>query len=182
LTAEPSNLAIAMRKLTGTPLLLLTLLFVQLQGCYSFSGASLSSHLQKVAVPLFEDRSQAGIAGFRETVTRKLVSKVETQSTLFIESDPARADAVLRGVIVTYIDEPSQIGGVSDKAVTNRITIAIRAAFDDRVKKITMFDQSFVGFADYTSGVYNAQQGAIQSAFDMAVEEMFNRMISDWQE
>lgn len=169
-----------MRKTTGTQILLISLFFMVLQGCYSFSGASLPPHLQKVSIPLFEDRSQAGIAGFRETVTRKLVSKVETQSTLAIESDPARADAVLRGIIVTYIDEPSQLGSASEKAVTNRITIVIRATFDDRVNKTTIFNQTFVGFADYSSGNYDAQQGAIQSAFDMAVEELFNRMISDW--
>ncbi|NTU54225.1 MAG: LptE family protein [Chlorobiaceae bacterium] len=169
-----------MRKTTGTHGLLVCLLCVLLHGCYSFSGASLPPHLQTVAVPLFDDSSQAGIAGFRETVTRSLSGKLEAESSLSLEPDPARADAVLKGVIVSYTDEPSQLGGSTERAVTNRITMVIKAVFEDRVKKTGLFTQSFVGFADYTSGNYDAQQSAIQSAIDMAVEDLFNRMISNW--
>jgi hypothetical protein len=150
------------------------------QGCYSFSGASIPSHLHTVAVPLFDDTSQAGIAEFRERITRSLISKVESQSSLSVEPDQSRADSVLKGAIVSYSDEPSQLGGTSERAVTNRITIVIRADFEDRVNNVMMFSQSFVGFADYEAGSYSAQQEAIQTALDMAADDLFNQMISDW--
>ncbi|MBN1929778.1 MAG: hypothetical protein JW764_09585 [Chlorobiaceae bacterium] len=170
----------AMRKRTGTLLLLFGLLAVMLQGCYSFTGASLPAHLRTVAVPLFDDASQAGIAEFRERSTRRLVSRIEGQSDLVIEPDPSRADAVLKGLILSYADEPSQLGGSSERAVTNRITIVLKADFDDAVRREKLFSQTFVGFADYPAGNYAAQQEAIDSAIDMAVDELFNRMISNW--
>lgn len=169
-----------MRKRSGLLFLFFCLLFPMLQGCYSFSGASLPPHLNTVAIPLFDDTSQAGIAGFRESITRSLVSKTETKSRLAIESDPVRADAVLRGRIVSYTDEPSQLGSSTERAVTNRITVVIRAEFTDRVTKTVLFSDSFIGFADYKTGSYTAQQGAIDSAIDVAVDELFNRMISGW--
>lgn len=169
-----------MRKTTGTLLLLLSLMTLFFQGCYSFSGASIPSHLHTVAVPLFDDTSQAGIAEFRERITRSLISKVESQSSLSVEPDQSRADSVLKGAIVSYSDEPSQLGGTSERAVTNRITIVIRADFEDRVNNVMMFSQSFVGFADYEAGSYSAQQEAIQTALDMAADDLFNQMISDW--
>ncbi len=169
-----------MRKTTGTLFALLTLVMLILQGCYSFTGASLPSHLHTVAVPLFDDTTQAGIAEFRETITRNLINKIESQSTLSIEADPSRSDAVLKGAIVSYSDEPSQLGSATERAVTNRITIVLQADFDDRVKNTRLFSQTFVGFADYQAGSYTAQQTAIQSAYNMAVEDLFNRMISNW--
>jgi len=169
-----------MRKTTGTLFVLLSFMTLFLQGCYSFSGASIPSHLHTVAIPLFDDTSQAGIAEFRERITRSLISKVESQSSLSIEPDRSRADSVLKGAIVSYSDEPSQLGGTSERALTNRITIVIRADFDDRVNNIKMFSQSFVGFADYEAGSYSAQQEAIQTALDVATDDLFNQMISDW--
>lgn len=169
-----------MRTRTGTLLLLFGLLTVIVQGCYSFSGASLPAHLHTVAVPLFDDTSQAGIAEFRERCTRRLVNKIEAESDLSIEADRTRADAVLRGRIVSYADEPSQLGGSTERAVTNRITIVLNAEFDDMVTHKQLFSQSFVGFADYQAGSYAAQQGAIDSAIDMAVDELSDRMISNW--
>ncbi len=169
-----------MHKRTGTLLLLFGLLAVVLQGCYSFSGASLPEHLHTVAVPLFDDTSRAGIAEYRERCTRSLINSIEAQSELVVEADPSRADAVLTGAIISYADEPSQLGSTTERAVTNRITVVLKADFDDRVTREKLFSQTFVGFADYTAGSYAAQQGAIDSAIDMAVEELFNRMISNW--
>lgn len=172
-----------MARTNGMKVLLTVLLCTvlsTLQGCYSFSGASLPPHLNRVAVPLFDDASQAGIAQFRETLTRKITDKLQSQSSLNLESDPTRADAVLTGVIVSYRDEPSQLGGTTERAVTNRITIVVTAEFEDRVKNTRIFSQSFIGFADYTTGSYSAQQTAITSAMDQAVDELVNRVISNW--
>jgi hypothetical protein len=151
-----------------------------LQGCYSFSGASLPSYMNRIAIPLFDDSSQAGIAQFRETLTRKIIEKVRSESSLIIEPDPFRADALLKGVIVSYRDEPSQLGSTTERAVTNRVTIVVKAEFEDRVKNTRVFSQSFVGFADYATGSYSAQQTAIASAMDQAVDDLFNRMVSNW--
>lgn len=170
----------AMRKTTGMLFALLTFVTLLFQGCYSFSGASIPPHLNTVAVPLFDDTSQAGIAEYREYITRSLVNKIESQSTLSIEPDPSRADSVLNGAIVAYSDEPSQLGGATERAVTNRITIVLQAEFNDQVKDTTLFSQTFVGFADYQAGSYTDQQEAIRNAYNMAIDDLFNRMISNW--
>jgi hypothetical protein len=167
---------------TGRVLLLALVCMIAglFQGCYSFSGASIPEHLDRVAVPLFDDASQAGVAQFRETITRKVIEKIESQSRLTIESDPARADALLTGVIISYSDEPSQLGSSTERAVTNRITIVVKAVFEDRVRNTVLFSQSFVGFSDYTVGSYSAQQVAITNAMDQAADALFNRMVSNW--
>ncbi len=166
-----------------SPLLALAvvvLLAAALQGCYSFTGAALPAHLNRVTVPLFDDSSQAGIAQFRETITRKITDKIESQSRLVLESDPTRSDAVLTGTILSYTDEPSQLGSGTERAITNRITIVVKAEFEDRVKNRKLFSQNFIGFADYAVGSYSAQQTAITSDMEQVSGDIFNRIVSDW--
>ena len=108
---------------------MLVILVLMLQGCYSFSGGSLPPHIKTVAVPLFEERSGAGVAQLGTECTEKLIDAIEAQSSLVIEPEKSRADAVVNATIVSFSDEPSQLGTDSERAVTNRITIVVRASF-----------------------------------------------------
>ena len=49
--------------------IVLFLVLAILQGCYSFTGSSLPAHLKTIAIPVFDDRSGAGIAQFRGELT-----------------------------------------------------------------------------------------------------------------
>ena len=50
----------------------------------------------------------------------------------------------------------------------------------DRVKKTPIFTQSFVGFSDYRTGNYLAQQGAIRYCVNQIIDEIFDRVVSGW--
>ena len=54
----------------GAKALLYFFIAVSIQGCYSFSGASLPPHIKTIAIPVFEDHSGAGIAQFRSELTQ----------------------------------------------------------------------------------------------------------------
>ncbi|NEX13550.1 MAG: hypothetical protein C1941_02420 [Prosthecochloris sp.] len=160
---------------------MLVILVLMLQGCYSFSGGSLPPHIRTVAVPSFEERSGAGVAQLGAEFTEKLIDAIEAQSSLVIESDKSRADAVVNAAIVSFSDEPSQIGTDSERAVTNRITIVIRASFIDQVEKKPFFDRTlFNGFDDYAVGDFVGKEEAIDDVVDQIVDDLFNRMISCW--
>ena len=152
-----------------------------LQGCYSFTGASLPPHLKTVAIPLIEDRSGAGVAQLGTELTEKLIDAVESQSSLSIESDRDRADGLVEAVIVSFSDEPSQIGSETERAVTNRITVVVRASFNDRIENKPFFSMtSFSGFEDYSVGDFAAKEEAITTAIDQIVDDLFNRIVSNW--
>ncbi|ASQ91139.1 hypothetical protein CHL67_09610 [Prosthecochloris sp. GSB1] len=161
--------------------LTLLLLGLLLQGCYSFTGASLPPHINSIAVPLFEDRSGAGVAQLTAEFTEKLIEKFEAQSSLNIESAPGRADALVEAVITSFSDEPSQLGSDTERAVTNRITIVVRATCTDLVQNRPFFTRApFSGFADYDVGDFEAKQQAIDSSIDQITDDLFNRIISNW--
>ena len=60
-------------------MILIVLFLAALQGCYSFKGSSLPPHLKTIAIPVFEDRSGAGIAQFRGDLTGRLANKIDNE-------------------------------------------------------------------------------------------------------
>jgi len=152
------------------------------QGCYSFSGSSLPVHIKTIAIPVFQDRSGAGIAPFRAELTKALVKRIESQSVLRVTPSVARADAMLEGAIISFSDAPSQLSSTTERALKNRITLVVQVTLGDRAKKVSIFTQSFVGFADYPAGNPSAQQEAIRLSLNQISEDIFDRIVSGWQE
>ena len=161
---------------------LLLLLFVALlQGCYSFSGASLPVHIKTIAIPVFEDHSGAGVASFRAELTKALVNRVESQSALRVTPSITRADALLEGVIISFSDAPSQLSSTTERALKNRVTLVVQVTLADRANKRLIFSQSSVGFADYPVGNSAAQQEAIRFSLNQISDDIFDRIVSGWQ-
>jgi hypothetical protein len=151
-----------------------------LQGCYSFTGSSLPRYLKTVAIPVFDDRSGAGIAQLRGQLTGGLVNKIESQSTLRLTPSIARADALLDGAVTAFSDSPSQLSSKTERAMTNRVTLVVQVTMVDQVNKTPVFAQSFVGFSDYHTGDYVAQQEAIRFCMSQIIDEIFDRVVSGW--
>lgn len=169
-----------MLKTGAARVLLFLLVAVSLHGCYSFNGGSIPAHLKTIAIPVFDDRSGAGIAQLRSECTKALVDKIESQSPLRFTPSMASADALLEGTIISFSDVPGQLSGTTERAITNRITLVVHVTMTDRVKKTPVFTQSFVGFADYYAGNYVAQQQAINVSLGQINDEIFDRIVSGW--
>ena len=128
-----------MPKTSITVYIVFALVLATLQGCYSFTGSSLPAHLKTIAIPVFEDRSGAGIAQFRGEITGGLAQKIEAQSALRLTPSMARADALLEGTITSFADAPSQLSSATERAMTNRVTLVVQVRMVDRLKKNANF-------------------------------------------
>ncbi len=169
-----------MPKRATTIAVFFSLCLLLLQGCYTFNGSSLPARFKTIAVPVFNDRSGAGIANYRAELTRGLIDKIESQSALRFTPSPGGADLLLEGAIVSFSDQTGQLSSVTQRALTNRITLVVEVSVQDRLKGKMLFTQSFVGFADYPVGNYIAQQEAIRFALSQITEEIFDRVVSGW--
>lgn len=156
------------------------LFVLTLQGCYSFTGGSISPNLKTIAVPVFADRSGAGIAQFRGELSRSLVDKLESASAFQVTPSIAGADVLLDGVITSFSDDPGQLSSRTERAVTNRITLLVEVTMTERSGKKTLFAQSFVGFADYPAGNYVAREEAIRFCIGQIIDGIFDRVVSGW--
>lgn len=183
------------RSLPGRNLPVICLLFVVIvilnfSGCfYSFTGASVPSHLQTVAIPVIEDRSGRAEAGLSESLTSTLIQKFVDDNTLQI-SERVNADALVENTIVSFDDNPSVISSgpqqgtqtSGEQISTKRITITVRTVFRDLIQKRIIFDRRFSNFSDYSTvgDVFNNRREAIQKAVDLVTEDILIGTVSNW--
>jgi hypothetical protein len=148
-------------------------------GAYSFTGASVPSHLKTIAIPVAEDKSPAAIPGLRESLTDNLIQKFINDNSLQV-TDRSKADAVLECVITSVIDAPS-IVSAGEQITSRRITINVNVIYKDLVKRKTIFENNFSNYGDYVPGAAtNERDNAIADAVDKISEDILLAVVSGW--
>ena len=154
-----------------------------LSGCayYGFSGASIPSHLETIAVPIAEDNTSSPVPTLGRDLTGFLTDQFVGRTSLSLDNNETSADAVLQARITSYRNEPTGVGG-DERATVNSVQIRVRTRYYDQVKDSTMVEQSFTGSAEYDpaeAGLSGEQQAA-QLALERVGENIFNTATSDW--
>lgn len=148
-------------------------------GAYSFTGASVPSHLKTIAIPVAEDKSPAAIPGLRESLTDELIKKFINDNSLQV-TDRSKADATLECVITSVTDAPS-IVSAGEQITSRRITINVNVIYKDLVQRKTIFDDNFSNYGDYVPGeATNERENAITNAIDKISEDILLAVVSGW--
>ncbi|MCX7609985.1 MAG: LPS assembly lipoprotein LptE [Ignavibacterium sp.] len=156
-------------------------LSISIVGCcaYSFTGASVPSHLKSIAIPVADDRSGSAEAGLREMLTQKLIQKFVDDNSLQVV-DRLNANSILETAIVSFADAPAIISA-GENITSRRITIGIKASYRDLVKKIVIFDKVFTNYANYpASGSINDRNKAIEEIIEKSTEDILLETVSGW--
>lgn len=166
-------------------ILLLNVGFI-LQSCsYSFTGASVPSHLKTISIPIFKDNSGSGEFDLNRRLSNQLIQKFKDDNTLVV-SDRLNSDSILEGTIVTLNDAPSIVSG-GEKVTSRRITITVRTVYKDLTKKQTVFEKNFSNYGDYPTtkfppgaDVTSVRKTAIDEAIDKIAEDILLGVVSNW--
>jgi len=161
--------------------LLIITLIGNFTGCfYSFTGASVPTHLNSIAVLTFEDRSGSGEAGLQEEFTSRQIQKFVSDNTLQV-SERVNADAVLEGTILSISDTPVAVS-TQESVSTRQVTLNVRVVFKDLVKKQTISDRRYTNY-----GIYNVEgnllenrQQALNTAIDRITDDILLGTVSNW--
>lgn len=160
-----------------------TLLLVAflLGGCayYSFSGASLPSGLETIAVPLSEDRTGSSLPGLDDEFTTRLTDRFVNQTRLDLASGTQQADLVLESWIQGYTNEPTSVTG--EQAALNRVTIRVGVRYLDQARDSLLVEQTFSSFEEYdpAAGLDGEREAAL-AALETLAEDIFTAATSDW--
>ena len=162
---------------------LLVVLLVGLPGCafYSFTGASIPSHLETIAIPIAEDNTSSPLPNLGRDLTGILTDRFVGRTSLSLNNNETNADAVLQSRITGYTNQPTGVSG-DEQASTNEVRIRVQVRYYDQVKDSTMVDQSFTGTATYNpaeAGLGGEQQAA-QVAIERVGQDIFTAATSDW--
>ncbi|PJB00350.1 MAG: hypothetical protein CO128_00890 [Ignavibacteriales bacterium CG_4_9_14_3_um_filter_30_11] len=148
-------------------------------GIYSFSGASVPSHLKSISIPIAEDRSGSGEPGLRELVTEKLIQKFIDDNSLQV-SEKGKANANLDCTVTGFSDVPN-IVAAGENITSRRLTIIINVTYTDNVNKKIIFEKGFSNYGDYPpAGNLNDRKDAINTAIERITEDILLSVVSGW--
>lgn len=146
---------------------------------YSFSGATIPSHLSSVAIPLAEDRSISTVSGLDEQLTQLLVERFVGQTRLTLETSQVEADAVLNTIIQNYQNQPTSVGG-DERATRNRVTISVNVRYVDVERGEDMLSRTFSGFEEYDPLDPSLEEEAALAALEKVADDIFTAATSNW--
>lgn len=152
-----------------------------LASCYSFTGASVASHISTVAIPLVDDRSGFGAPGLREIMTQELTQQFIADNSLQV-ADRTDSDSILEGVIVRVTDAASVLGQ-GESVNTRRVTVEATFVYKDMTLRKNVWERTFSNWGDYeTTGgdIFQAQQGGLQEAIRKISEDVLLQTVSGW--
>ena len=149
-------------------------------GCvYSFTGASVPSHLKTVAIPLVDDQSGFGEPGLREKFTNELIQLFTADNSLEV-ADRGTADSIIEGAITSIGDAPAVVAQ-GEQVTRRRITISARFTFQDRKLRKKVWEKTFSNWGDYDSGGGLSQrQAGLQDAMRKIAEDVLLETVSGW--
>jgi Lipopolysaccharide-assembly len=150
-------------------------------GCcaYSFTGASVPTHIKSIAIPTADDRSGAGEPGLGELLTNTLTQKFIDDNTLQV-ANKSNADAELECTITSLTDAP-EVVAAGENVTSRRVTITVQVVYRDLVKRKVIFNKSFSNYGDYASGgSIQDRTNAIEAAIDNISDDILLDTVSGW--
>ena len=159
------------------------LLAASLTGCafYSFTGASIPSHLETIAIPLAEDNTSSPVPTLGRDLTNLLTDQFVDRTSLSLNNNETNADALLTARLLQYSNQPTGVSG-DEQATTNSVRIEVQVRYYDQTKDSTMVDRRFTGSAEYdpTEAGLSGEQQAAQFALENIAEDVFTTATSNW--
>jgi len=146
-------------------------------GVYSFTGRGVGG-IKTIAIEPFENRTSE--YGVRDQLSDALIGKLLSDKTLTLTS-PGAADAILKGVIVSVDDRPLTFS--SSEVVTENqviITIEVSLTKSGAVEPVWQARLSGDGSYPYRTGSMEERDQGIKLALDRLVQDLINRLTSDW--
>ena len=154
-----------------------------LSGCavYSFSGASIPSHLETIAIPIAQDNSSSPVNRLGTDLTNLLTDRFVDRTSLSLTTDDSGADALLAARIQRYTNEHTGVSG-DERATTNEVTLEVQVRYVDQKEDEELVSQTFRGAASYDpaeAGLEGERQAA-RNALENAADDIFSTATSNW--
>ena len=181
--ASPRTLTLPLSHTPVLSFILALLLGLTTAGCsyYSFTGATIPSRLNTIAVPLAQDNSVSPVSTLDEDLTQFLISRFVDQTRLSLETTESNADAVLTATIQRYTNQPTAVSG-DERATLNRVTIQVDVTYVDQVEDQELLQRQFSSFEEYdpVEDGLDGEQAAARAALENIAEDIFSAATSNW--
>jgi hypothetical protein len=163
-------------------LAVITISFIAISSCkprISLNGASIPSEAKTVSVAFFTNNASLAPPSLSQRFTEKLRDMISQQTPLALMKQ--NGDLTFEGSIVDYNVAPVAIQA-SDKAGSNRLTIAVSVKYFNKFDETKNFEQTFSRFADYSSteSLASKETELVTEINRQLTEDIFNKAFNNW--
>ncbi|MBE0662142.1 MAG: LptE family protein [Bacteroidales bacterium] len=168
-----------MNKLAVYYLLVFFLALTSGCGVYSFTGASIPPEAKTISIQQFPNNAPLVQPVLSQLLTDALSDKFSSQTNL--SQVPINGDLAFEGSITDYRTQPVAITG-DQTAAMNRLTIAVKVVFTNRVDEKQNFETTFSQFKDYDSSLplSSVEETLMGEIIEALVQDIFNRSVVNW--
>jgi lipopolysaccharide assembly LptE-like protein len=165
--------------LNATVIVLLILITTQSCGVYSFTGGS-TGDAKTIQIDYFPNNAQLVEPRLSQEFTLALQDLFLRQTNLNLVN--SNGDLQFEGEITQYRIEP-MTATAQQTAAQNRLTIAVKVRFFNKLKEEDNFEQNFSFYYDFDA---NAQltgtivDDAFKVIFDRITQDIFNASVAKW--
>ncbi|MFO0357845.1 MAG: LPS assembly lipoprotein LptE [Sphingobacteriaceae bacterium] len=160
-------------------LLLITFVFSSCKTRVSLSGATIPVEAKTISVAFFTNNASLAPPSLSQVFTEKLRDVVSQQTSLALVKQ--NGDLQFEGYISDYNVAPVSIQA-TDKAGSNRLTIAVVVKYYNKFDEAKNFEQTFSRFADYASdkSLSSMESELITEINRQLTEDIFNKAFNNW--
>jgi len=161
------------------PNLILGLVLICLESCYSFKGASLSADLKTIQINNIRLEIAGGPTNMGLMLNEKLKEYFQRNTTLKITNQ--NPDLLVEGTITGYELTP-QAPTTDDKAGLNRVTMRVNFIVTNRLDETKNFEQEFSFYQDFPQNqtLTQVEKTLIPKLTDQIILDLFNKIAGDW--
>jgi len=159
--------------------ILVMMFFISCKTRISLSGASIPAEAKTTSVAFFTNNASLAPPSLPQVFTEKLRDMISQQTSLALVKQ--NGDLHFEGYIADYNVAPVAIQA-SDRAGSNRLTIAVNVKYVNKFDETKNFEQVFSRFADYSSSESLSSKEAelIQEINRQLTEDIFNKAFNNW--
>lgn len=153
-------------------------------GVYSFTGASTAA--KTIVVADFFNNTDLAPANLAQTFTNDLKDFYQRNSSLSVVQENGQLR--IEGTIIEYAIRPMapvSSGNMQqvDVAALTRLTIAVKASYEDSLEPKNSFkDKTFSFYADFpnTQDITSVQEQLEKTIFNQILLDIFNATVANW--
>ena len=154
-------------------------MFIVSCGIYSFTGASIPSDAKTVSVSYFTKKTTNSPSSLNQTLTEGLKDLFLSQTNLYLTN--GEGDLSFSGEVTKYQINPIAIQA-NETAGQNRLTIAIKAKYNNSFDEKQNFESTFSRYRDFNSSenLADVEDILIEEISKELLEDVFNKAFVNW--
>ena len=154
--------------------------------CYSFTGSSLSPETKTIEIRDFPNNAPLMNASLSQEFSIAIQNRFLQRTTLKGTKD--KPDILIEGEITDYSITPTTIStavnapGGNIQAAQNKLTIAVKVHYENKVEPNKSFDRTFSDEAVFSSDldINSIETSQVKVVNERIINKIFNDIVANW--